>query len=215
MTRVVYIVESPSSEDFLFGRREGQSLSEMLKLSQIPNVYLVAIDEPGFDRAVEIVLKDFQERLGRETGPVMPFLHLSCHGTEDGLLLSNEDIISWDTLREKLNILNTAPTGTEFGSIFHLCISACQGLNAFQSDTPGSPSPFAALIGTIEKVEWVDALVAYTVYYHSFIYKELEVAESMERMNQSIGKYEMFQVYLGHDLKDKIENESRHEQEDN
>jgi len=117
----------------------------------------------------------------------------------------NGDVIEWDAFRAHLKKLNTNPAAASVGmSPWHVCISACCGLNALKSDNPTQPSPFAAVVCSLQDIAWEDALVAYAAYYHSVTFRKEGGLKAVHRMNNAIGETDLFKVYLGKDFKDYI-----------
>lgn len=198
---VVYIIESPSSNDFLDNRREGESISKILSLSQVRNQYIVAIDEPGLSSAIDRTIQDYAQMQSNPSGRRLPFLHLSCHGNELGLVLSNGHLLPWDGLRDLLNRINKRFVQKGSFSLLTICLSTCCGLYAMNADNGVDPSPFGVLIASEKKVEWAEALIAYSVFYYNFIYRDSDPVESVRLMNQSIGKDNLFEAHPSKDYK--------------
>ena len=77
----VFIIESMDWKDELEGNLDGHALSVILKLSRIPYEYIYVRTRIEFEHAMEFFRKtDFG------------FLHISCHGNEEGLCLTIDDL---------------------------------------------------------------------------------------------------------------------------
>src|SRR5258705_8448442 len=80
----VYVVESPSAPDIYHGRSEGGLVVNALGLDAIPCVSRTAINREAFVAALRIGLTEaMKEFPGR-----YPILHLSAHGSNEGIQLS-------------------------------------------------------------------------------------------------------------------------------
>lgn len=94
----VYIVESPSAVDLYQGRSEGHLLQAALRLDGIPAVTRTAISLAAFKAALYTGLREEM----KEHPSLIPILHVSAHGGEEGLQLADETIITWSELRALL-----------------------------------------------------------------------------------------------------------------
>lgn len=155
----VYIVESPSPIDIYHGRSEGARLVETLKLDSIACVSRTAINGTAFVAALKIGLAEEMEQFpGR-----IPFIHLSAHGSDDGIQLSSGEIVSWDTLREQL-----MPINQSLGGHLVLCMSACKGYSACRMAMRegDEPHPYNVVVATGDSPTWSDTAISYLVFYH-------------------------------------------------
>ena len=105
MPSFVYIVESPSASDLANGRTEGRSLCEMFALSSIGHEYTLAVNLEEFSKTFEI---SDNSRLGEaiKKHQCAPVVHLSMHGDEDGIQLTDGNILGWKALKKILTPLN-------------------------------------------------------------------------------------------------------------
>lgn len=83
----VFIAESVSSSDFYAGRTDGHAAKEVVRLHQIRCEYRVVLDRIHLKKAVQEALKD-------DFG----VFHLSCHGDDDGIRLSDGEDLGWSAL---------------------------------------------------------------------------------------------------------------------
>ena len=87
----VYVIESPSALDLYHGRSEGALLAQAAALDHIPCVIRTAVTHDAFVAALRIGLPQsmtaYPDRL--------PIVHISAHGGQLGLQLSNGELISW------------------------------------------------------------------------------------------------------------------------
>jgi len=170
---LLQIIESPSDADIYDGRSEGQLLTEALRLSGITPTYNVVVNLTRFVAA----LTHFVDQ--RQNNPaVIPILHLSMHGTERGILLTDRSSISWTELR---NLLWAAAEGHVL-----LCMSTCFGFTGCQMAMSSEKPPFLAIVGHPSTVNWDDAAVAYIAFYHR-MFRGATVPQAVEAMREAAG----------------------------
>ena len=173
----VYVIESPSDADLLDGRTEGRSLCEALRLAEIPRWYSLVTTSKTFEESIGGRLS---EALSQRRLP--PIIHLSMHGNNDGIGLTNGDFISWEDLRKLLAPLTNAMNG---GLL--ICMSSCFGsAGCRMAMHEDSDQPFWALVGNKASAVWADAGVAYITFYHLF-FKNFPVEECVNRMRLASG----------------------------
>jgi hypothetical protein len=179
MNGFIHIIESPSSEDLLDGVTEGRSLSEALTLAEIPHWYSLATSATTLGRALGQRLVEAWRHHHR-----LPILHLSMHGNQNGIALTNDVELSWNDLRQLLLPLNRAMKG---GLL--ICMSTCFGsagcrMAMFADNEP----PFWALVGNTGRAAWSDSAVAYISFYHLF-FKGYPIETCVESMKVASGDH--------------------------
>jgi len=175
----VFIVESPSAPDLYHGRHEGFLLQQALALESLPSVTRIAISKEAFKAALTIGITDEMKRFSQ----LYPIIHISAHGSQDGLQLSNGENILWNELRDLLLPLNKALQG---GLL--LCMSSCEGFSACQMAMLFEPGdqPFWGIVGHKGKPGWADTAVAYATFYHLLI-KGSSIADAVKAMGVAAG----------------------------
>lgn len=158
----VYIVESPSSADLFEGRSEGDALSKSLGLLGIGHEYVMATTIDVFRACFDFSPGSRLLRAIERHGMAAPIIHLSMHGDARGIQLHDGTYLTWNEVRQVLDRLNhSAPLG------LMLCFSTCSGaMGATMSRQPGA-KPFFAHVGSFEDVQWSDALIGFTTFYHA------------------------------------------------
>jgi hypothetical protein len=202
---LIYIIESPSNDDLLLNQREGDSLSRILELCKIPNRLFTVIDIKSLENAIQIIKDDYIQTRKTRTGPLLPLIHLSCHGNDQQIGLSNGERLNYKVLLEEFSCIGSAFSDIDTINPLHISMSSCFGLYAINEDFKDRPSPFAILIGSENEIGWTDSLIAYAAFYNSFIYNDHDINQAMKCMNSSIGDERLFQIYRGKDLKQEIE----------
>ena len=81
----VFIIESMDWDNESNGKFDGAALKTILDLCDIPNQYIYIRTRQEFEYAIELF-----------GGTDYGFLHISCHGNEDGICLTIDDILFED-----------------------------------------------------------------------------------------------------------------------
>lgn len=174
----VYIVESPSSNDFLNNKYEGKILSGILDLALIKTKYLLVTNKSSFKKALREKLIDAME----ET-EMFPLLHLSCHGDENGIGLTDGTTINWDELAELLT-----PVNEMLQDMLCITISSCfGGLAAQMAITLKEKLPFFGLVGIVEEITWIESAIAFATFYFQAFYKKVRFSKAIEAMCSATG----------------------------
>ena len=180
----VYIVESPSGDDLYHKRFEGEILSKALALADIPSEHRLAVDLAAFNAALTHQLQSY---LSSSQGR-LPVLHISAHGSEDGIVLTDGTKIDWIQLREKIMPLNEA-----LGGYLILCMSSCKGFQACRMAMQAGESPFYGVIGHSGKPSWIDTAVAFMTFYH-LLAKGRKVPDIVKAMRIASGDSDFKQI---------------------
>lgn len=173
----VHVIESPSSQDLLDGRTEGRVLIEALNLSEVPATYNLTTDRVTLDTAIG-------DRLRNAIGwhQAFPVIHLSLHGNNEGIALTNGDFLSWHELREILLPINQA-----LGSGLLVCLSSCYSASGCRMAMyENQPLPFFALVGHPESAAWSDSAIAFVTFYHRMS-RGTNLVEAVEAMRVASG----------------------------
>lgn len=188
-TGFVHVIESPSAKDLLDGRTEGRSLCEAMSLANIPHCYSLATTLDSFREAIGARLTD---ACTQHKAP--PILHLSMHGNNDGVALTDGTFLTWHQLRLELTTLKNAMAG---GLL--ICMSSCfGGAGCRMAMHEDGDYPFWALVGNIGEAMWDDAAVAYIAFYHQF-FKGKSVEECVDIMRIASGD-QHFIFISGHEV---------------
>lgn len=138
----------------------------------------LAINKRAFEAALQVGLTEAMA----EASNLIPMLHISAHGFNDGIQLSSGEIIQWLELRELLIPINKALNGNLI-----VCMSTCEGYAGSQMAMVDSDDhPFFALIGNGSKPTWPETTVAFSTFYH-LIANVRYVSDAVEAMCVSSG----------------------------
>lgn len=199
----VFIIESPSFKDILDNRKEGLALSKILYLAKIDNEVFAVSDIETLEIALDRIARNVLE-IRKNLGMVQ--LHFSLHGSNEGIALSDKTFIDWYAFYIFIKKFNEtieyikAPNGILFAPTY-LIFSVCNGFSAKKIKEFDETSLYTALIGPVEEIEWSDALLAYSTFYHNIILKKIGLPKAIENMNLVVGLENVFQFDLGKGMK--------------
>lgn len=180
----VYVVESPSAQDFYHGRSEGEMLKQILQLHGIPCVTRCAVSKEAFVAALSIGVHEVMQQFP----DFLPILHISAHGHSEGIELSVNDLIKWQELKDILKPINQA-----LSNCLVVCMSSCRGYAGSRMAmwTYEQELPFFAIVGNSEDPTWADTATGYTCFYHQLA-KGSFVTEAVEAMRVASGNQTFF-----------------------
>ncbi|MBW7933225.1 MAG: hypothetical protein H3C62_06330 [Gemmatimonadaceae bacterium] len=175
----VFIVESPSDLDFYHDRAEGRLLAEVIRHTGVPTVLRVAITRQALVAALHYGLVD-EMKANPER---LPILHISAHGSAEGIQLASGEALSWQDLRDILKPVNAALKGSLF-----ICLSTCQGYSGTQMAMypDDEDFPYFALIGCAASPTWAETSVGFATLYHQVARGEY-VEDAVEIMRRASG----------------------------
>ncbi len=175
----VYILESPGEADLYYKRNEGEALQRALELIGVTSVHRLVISRAMLEDALNLGLSEAVQ--GKPPG--LPCVHLSCHGSDEGIRLTNGDFIAWRDLRQLLE-----PAKSHFGELL-LCMSSCEGFGAYRLAMKEGAAPFDILVGTTGRPTWPDCMVAFSSFYH-LLAKGCEIDVAVRGMQAASGHAE-------------------------
>ena len=187
----IYVIESPRDDDLLDGRNEGDALVRVLKLAEISVVYFLAINAEMFERAFEMISAAILNQPDIQTA--MPVIHISAHGSDDGIELSDGDVILWDKLTSLLRGLNETigpvnlprplPQDLPRSTI---CLSSCSAFSRYKEVAP-RPTPFQAIVGPTRDIGWCESMLSFASFYYLTNIKHKTFSTAVMCMNFANG----------------------------
>ncbi len=154
----VYVIESPSAEDFFNNRSEGEMLRKTLSLHDLNCVLKTTTDRKNFINALEV---DVFNEIERHSNMQL-IIHISAHGYKGGLCLTSKETIGWTEIAKILEPINVKMNGTLL-----LCLSACDSSSACTMGQ-GTNEPFISMVANKSKPSWSETATAYSCFYHLF-----------------------------------------------
>lgn len=193
----VHIVESLTPNELLEGLTQGRALCSFLDLAGIPNLYNLVVDRKRFDVAM-------RERVdyGIRRFKVLPIVHLTAHGNEQGIQLTHQhdagELILWKDLAELLKPLHQAILHYTATAGLGVCMSTCGGIHGRRMAEVMNfqDVPFAWLVGTATSVNIHDAALAFVVFYRGF--QRGESQDQLIRAMQVASGVSDFAIEFGH-----------------
>jgi hypothetical protein len=160
-------------------------LLEALRISDVRTSYCLATDATTFYKGLG------QRLVDAATGfNALPIVHLSLHGHNEGVGLTNRIFITWQELRDALLPINQALSGRLI-----ICMSSCYGAcgqrMAMHTDRP---PPFFALIGHHETAAISDLAVGFVTFYH-LLKKGTSIEMAVDAMRSASGDFKFQCVY--------------------
>lgn len=190
----VHVIESPNARDLLQDRREGAALFQALKLAEAEVTYSMAATLETAKEAIRALAR--AEESAHEFH--LPFIHISAHGSEAGIHLTDGSTFDWDDLRDELEDLSEALGPAKVNGLtqsrLSLAMSTCDGFSAVGMHDEES-CPYAFLIGPIGAVTWPDSLTAFQVFYRGLLSGGSTIPKLVDRMNAAID-LDIFQYHV-------------------
>ena len=187
MPDAVYVIESPSPEDLLEGRDEGQALARALGLAGIEVQYFLAASEEMVEAAFDKIATHVRAR--PDWAVAMPWIHFSAHGHEDGLELTDGQLLYWSVLTRLLRQLHKAIGPVLLSKEYiqtmpkaALSLSSCGAFDHYRNSVEGD-LPVQSLLGTDRDVGWCQSLIAFSTFYYQSLFKRTGVRRAVEIMN--------------------------------
>jgi hypothetical protein len=143
-----------------------------------------AISLPAFDACLKVGLAESMKLFEG----FIPLLHISAHGSSEGIQLSDGYVMPWSELKEHLRPVNQA-----LGGSLVVCMSSCEGYSGIRMamDLDDQELPFFALVGCGDKPTWAETAVAYATLYHQLSRGE-HVTQAVNAMCVASGNENFF-----------------------
>lgn len=202
----IFLIESPSSDDLYVSRNEGDALARTLYLADINVHYYLATNEETFDRAIDdIVIRINSSKRDRAD---WPFIHISAHGLEDGLELTDGSVLYWEQLtrrmfyaHELVGCVALPPQLPQDLPRLNLSLSSCSAFVNYKKNIE-KPYPFQMMLGPTTDVGWCQSLIGYTTFFYKAFIQKNDFRTAIEGMNAAAGKAseKIFDACWSHDI---------------
>ena len=146
-------------------------------MAGIPSYHKFVVDLETFKASLTVGLYEYL----KQKDALVPILHISSHGSIEGIQLTNKEVLRWDKLRDLIIPLNRALRGTLI-----LCISSCEGINACRMVFSEGEIPFHGIVAHNGLPTWSDTAIAFTSFYH-LLAKGYYIEEAVEAMKVASG----------------------------
>lgn len=187
----VYVIESPSAEDLMVRRGEGEALAQTLSLAGIQVEYFLAANEEMVEAAFNAITEHIKKR--PDWGTAMPWIHFSAHGDKDGLELTDSSVLYWPILTRMLLKL-----GQQIGPVIlpaeldqgipkaSLSLSSCGAFAGYLKQVVDD-CPVQCIIGSDEDIGWCQSLLGFSTLYYHAISLHKAISNAVEAMNVAAG----------------------------
>jgi len=108
-------------------------------------------------------LKKICNRITKEM--LFPILHIETHGSDEGLHLSNDDILTWSEFFDETRCINILLKNTLL-----INLSMCHGVSLMAKIQPTKRAPFRAFIATSGEISWNKLLEGFEIFYNDFFF---------------------------------------------
>jgi hypothetical protein len=171
---ILHIIESPSSDDIFDGQTEGSVLRESLGIAGIAPQYNIAVNIPKFIEALDLCIQS-----QADNPEALLVLHLSMHGSGEGVELTDGEFLHWDQMRAVLQHFAQ-------GKLL-LCMSSCFGFGGCRMALGESGvHPFLGIVGHRGKARLDDLAIGYAAFYHR-LFQGSSIPQAVEAMQKASG----------------------------
>lgn len=188
----VHIVESPDKETLRKKTYEGKRLHDILELAGITSEHYLVEDMDDFKKQVSSLPDRVQDYKKKGIDKVSYILHISAHGSEDGISLTDGTIIRWKELVDIIEPVNARLASffsqPELDYILVVVLSTCKGVHGFKMALNKDEIPFRGIVGPEENVTWMESALAYLILYHQHTMGLNQVFRISEIMSEATGK---------------------------
>ncbi len=187
----LFLVESPNAMDLLQGRSEAGAIEKICKLFGHEVASMIVRSKEELKDTLDYVAAIDEEHDENERAGAPLCVHLGAHGDKDGLEVG-KDNISWKELFDQLAPLCESMPAYDGKVILVLsaCNAAGQKLTAYitrnHQDYEGVKPPAYLFATEDEAVQWDDALVSWTIFYHQLPTLDLDNIKEVQRMINTI-----------------------------
>ena len=196
----ITIIESQKKEEYEKGINEGIPLQNSLELMGIKSNYYPVFTIEGFCSLLEkeifieptVKLVDSTSFEEEYFAFFWPVLHISAHGSPNGMKLMDDSFLSWEELGKKL-----VPINQKFNNFLIMCMSICSGFSAIRAAKifDNNDLPFGLLCGPTQTVEWGDSLLAFLNFYNRLdLIANDKLCDLKTIINDSIGIENLFDI---------------------
>lgn len=149
----ILITESVFAKDFYDNDREGQVVEAIARVLGWESDYKIALDRKNLRRAIKTACADDYD-----------ILHLSCHGDEEGIQLTDETLLSWDELADCFQERERMPSALVMSS----CVGGDRGIaRAFGQRKRWPEVIFGSEATKPNEITFPGACIAWPILYTS------------------------------------------------
>jgi hypothetical protein len=176
----VFIAESVQPEDFYDGRTDGFAANEVLKIQQVRTAYKIVVDRKHLVRAME-------------DAPSGSFqvLHISAHGSDEGIELTDGDFVTWLDLSRLLRPFASVSIQPKKVLVVSSCMGGYVGLSKALQKLEVA---FRFIFGSTSSkgVGFTHCCLAWSILYNRLVeqgdarYEIGELRATLDKINQVV-----------------------------
>jgi len=126
----------------------------------------------------------------RDPRKAIPYLHIACHGVQEGLTLGDDGHLPWKEFSEVL-----LPLQKHIDYTLPMTLSACHGYYGYQLacedlKSYGKKRPFYLLTGPQARIKAKELISAYATFYKELLHRYSSIKQAIERANTHISNPE-------------------------
>jgi hypothetical protein len=176
----VFLAEAVGAEDFYEGRTDGFAANEVLKIQQVRSSYRIVFDVAHLSRTI-----------ADATSGDYDVLHISAHGDDTGISLTNGDFVSWYDLARMLKPFGGVADKPNKILVVSSCMGGYVGLSkALQKRGVA----FRFIFGSTARsgVGFTHSCIAWSIPYNRFVelgsrrFTLTELRTTLDRINQVV-----------------------------
>lgn len=173
----VYYIEYPKPSDIANGWIEGAEMVRILESIGVHCFYKLVKNNAEFESAL------------RSAGNILMgfdkcFIHISSHGSPEGVGISKDDIISWEQLTDVMKNIDL-----EVRSKCCLCFSTCYGASAMNIGKNKWLPYYNYVIGPTQEIGWRESAKAFSLLYYLLMVEGSTVKSSIMMLNALLREY--------------------------
>lgn len=148
--------------------------------------------------AIQNVLENIQD------GDIVT-LHFETHGHEEGIALSNGEIVSWRVFYDLIR-----PINIQIGHLLFVVMSMCKSIAMISSLNPEARAPYRAFICTVRDVTQDEIIRGFQVFYEKYFYL-LDIFQAYKALEEetSVNGISPFQILIAEDVFNETFNPNR------
>lgn len=179
----VHIVESPSPAELHYGITEGRALCSFLDIAGVPYSYNLVVNLDQFHIAMTHDVDESIDEFDK-----VPILHLSMHGDERGIQLTNQHetggLLLWSELANYIR-----PIHDILYDGLGVCMSCCGGAHGTQMAEVilKKDIPYRWIAGSFSQIEYPDAALAYSIFYRRLHYGAYNICRLIKAIRVTSG----------------------------
>jgi len=154
----IVIIESLKSDEI----HTGQFLCEYLAGLQVAKSLSILYKKCDTKNQFLKLLTALHSRVKNEGS--FPLLHIECHGCEAGIVLANDELITWEELKPVLTDINVA---TQCNLM--VVMATCHGALLGEILEPIERAPCWGILGPTEEVSVSDLMGTYRTFYFTLL----------------------------------------------